>query len=144
MKRANESKIFRKNSIEYLKKAYRNSVSYMLGKTGYGENSQRGLFSRTRKSLKKVGEDLKIFRAPSIVGIKIIYHKSLSYLFDSSELHKRTPVSEDKFLLRDLTGSPKPDEKELKIFRFPNIDYLERLYFGSEKRTIQLKTNTEL
>ncbi len=151
MKRAKELKIFRKSSIEYLKKMYRKSVDYVFDKNtwkstapdSYGKSK---ILLHTRKSLMRVGNELKIFRSPSIVGIKIIYHISMAYLFDSNcQEYTSSEVSEDNYLLRDLSGSSKSveqAEKELKIFRFPNIEYLERLYFKSIGKSATLTTSS--
>ena len=142
MKRAKELKIFRKTSIEYLKNIYRKSVEYVFDKESwrskdpetYGKSK---ILLHTRKSLKKLGNEMNIFKAPSMVGIKIIYNKSLSYLFDSSSLAaKASLVSEDNYLLRDLSQSKNSienSERELKIFKFLNIESLEKLYFKNKK-----------
>ncbi len=149
MKRAKELKIFRKISIEYLKNMYRKSVEYVFDKNSWKSTApdsygKSKILLHTRKSIKKVGEELKIFRAPTIVGIKIIYHKSMAYLFDSNcQEYTSREVSEDNYLLRDLSGSSRSNEqieKELKIFRFPNIEYLERLYFKSIGNSATLST----
>jgi hypothetical protein len=59
----------------------------------------------------------------------------LAYLFENNWPEPQTAtIREDNFLLRDLSNplkSSEQTEKELKIFRFPNIDYLESLYYKS-------------
>ncbi len=111
MTRGKDLKIFKKKSIEYLKKFYFKGVNY--------------------------GSELKIFKSPSIVGLKLIYHRSVSYLFDNYNLNsKLAPAAEDNFLLRDLTNSKvqtEENEDDLKIFHFPGIDYLKSLYFKKDK-----------
>lgn len=152
MKRAKKLKIFRKSSIEYLKKMYRKSVDYVFDKNTWRSNEPETLgesriLLHTRKSLKKVGNELNIFKAPTIVGIKIIYYKSLAYLFDSScRDYKVNGHPEENYLLRDLSGSsrtPEQTDKELKIFKFPNIDYLELLYTKRKNRTLNMETSSE-
>ena len=89
----------------------------------------------TRKSLKRFGDELKMFRAPSIVGLKIIYYKSIAFLFDSNCSEPQTAtVTEDNYLYRDLSNpinSQEQSEKELKIFKYSNIEYLKSLYSKS-------------
>ena len=135
MSKVKQLKIFRKSSIEYLKKMYSKSVGYVFDKNTWKSKNPETIgesrfLLHTRKSLKKVGEELKIFKAPSIVGIKIIYYKSLAYLFDSS--CRDVVVNghfEENYLLREFSEiNEHTGEKEMKIFKFPSIDYLERLY----------------
>ena len=140
MRRVKELKIFKKVSIGYLERLYNKSISYIFDKNSWKSQSPEhfGEFRvllHTRKSLKRIGDELKIFKAPSIVGLKIIYNKSLAYLFENNRPEPQTAtICEDNFLLRDLSNplkSSEQTEKELKIFRFPNIDYLESLYYKS-------------
>jgi len=140
MKRVKELGIFKKTSIKYLKKLYRKSVNYVFDKKTWISASpeylgESKILLHTRKSLKRIGNELNIFKAPAIVGLKIIYYKSVAYLFDTNYAeHQLACLSEDNYLLRDLSNSnlaPEQDEKELKIFKFPNIDYLESLYHKS-------------
>ena len=140
MRTENKLKIFRKPSITYLKKLYKKSISNIFDKNSwistspeyYGESK---ILLHTRKSLIRLGEELNIFKAPTIVGLKIIYHKSVAFLFDSNCPEPQTAsVSEDNFLYRDLSNpviSPEQTEKELKIFKYPTIEYLKSLYSNS-------------
>ncbi|MFT3753569.1 MAG: hypothetical protein QM800_12085 [Paludibacter sp.] len=138
MRKRDELKIFRKPSIEYLKRMYNKSVSYIFDKNNwtstdpetYGEPR---LLLHTRKSLERLGSELKIFKAPSIVGIKIMYYKSMAFVFDRYRReHQMALVSEENYLLRDLSNSAScTNEKELKIFKLPTIDKLEQLYYKS-------------
>lgn len=135
-----ELKIFRKPSIEYLKRMYRKSITYIFDKETwkstaddtYGESR---ILLHTRKSLKRFGNEMNIFKAPVIVGIKIIYYKSVSLLFDNDCLEPKTAItSEDNYLYRDLSNpvnSQELNEKELKIFKYPNIENLKSLYSKS-------------
>jgi len=140
MRRVKELKIFKKVSIGYLERLYNKSISYIFDKNSWKSQSPESLgefrvLLHTRKSLQRFGNELKIFKAPSIVGLKIIYNKSLAYLFETNRPEPQTAaICEDNFLLRDLSNplkSSEQTEKELKIFRFPNIDYLESLYYKS-------------
>jgi hypothetical protein len=140
MRTENKLKIFKKPSIAYLKKLYKKSISNIFDKSSwissspeyYGESK---ILLHTRKSLKRLGEELNIFKAPTIVGLKIIYYKSVAFLFDSNCPEPQTAtVSEDNFLYRDLSNpvkSPEQTEKELKIFKYPTIEYLKSLYSNS-------------
>jgi hypothetical protein len=138
MNRRNELKIFRKVSIEYLKKMYGKSMTYIFDKNSwvstapetYGESR---ILLHTRKSLKRFGDELMIFKAPTIVGLKIIYYKSIAFVFDKYRLeHQIVPVTQENYLLRDLsTSAESSNENELKIFNLPTIDKLESLYYKS-------------
>jgi len=140
METKKELRIFRKPSIEYLKRMYRKSITYIFDKESwkstaddtYGESK---ILLRTRKSLKRFGNEMNIFKAPVIVGLKIIYYKSVSLLFDNDCLEPKTAMaSEDNYLYRDLSNSlnsQELNEKELKIFRYPNIENLKSLYSKS-------------
>lgn len=133
----NNLKIFQKTSIGNLKRLYKKSVNYLFDKNTWRSTStdtygEFKVLLHTRKSLIKLGNELNIFKAPSIVGLKIIYNKGVAFIFDSHfrENHLAT-VSEDNFLLRDLSNSSISNEQaesELKIFKYLNIDYLESTY----------------
>ena len=140
MKTKKQLRIFKKPSIGHLKKMYSKSISYIFDKNSwkstaeetYGESR---ILLHTRKSFKRFGDELNIFKAPVIVGLKIIYYKSVSLLFDNNSLeHQTATVSEDNYLYRDLSNpinSSEQSEKELKIFKYPNIEYLKSLYSKS-------------
>jgi hypothetical protein len=143
MSKVKELKIFKKVSIGYLERMYEKSICYIFDKNKWKSQSPEHLgefrvLLHTRKSLQKLGNELNIFKAPTIVGLKIIYNKSLAYLFDSNRKEPQTVViSEDNYLYRDLSNpknSPDQSEKELKIFKFPTIDYLKSLYFKSSAK----------
>ena len=140
MRTENKLKIFRKPSITYLKKLYKKSISNIFDKNSWISSSpeyfgESKILLHTRKSLKRLGEELNIFKAPTIVGLKIIYHKSVAFLFDTECLEPQTATaSEDNYLYRDLSNpvrSAEQTEKELKIFNYPNIEYLKSLYYNS-------------
>lgn len=136
MKAKNELRIFRKTSIEYLKKMYGRSVSYIFDKNSWISTSEETygepkILLHTRKSLKRFGNELMIFKAPTIVGLKIIYYKSVTFLFDNNSPQPQTAMaSEDNYLYRDLSN-PVDSQEELKIFKYPNIEYLKSLYSKS-------------
>jgi len=140
MSRVKELKIFKKPSIGYLKRLYSKSITYIFDKNSWISDSpeyfgESKVLLHTRKSLKRLGDELNIFKAPSIVGLKIIYYKSLAFLFDSNCPEPQTAnVSEDNFLYRDLSNpvnTPDQIERELKIFKYPTIEYLKSLYSNS-------------
>ncbi|HLP05734.1 MAG TPA: hypothetical protein VK152_09925 [Paludibacter sp.] len=129
MKPVRKLKIFRKAHIGHLKRLYQKSIGHLLDNGNW--KSISGYTGEKTNSLLKWGSDLNIFKAPAIVGIKIIYHKSLAFLFDSSPKPAAAMVSEDNYLYRDLSGSEAPaekSEKELKIFKYPTIESLKTLY----------------
>jgi len=133
-------KIFKKHSIGYLKKLYIKNIPNIFDKSSWISTSQEyfgesRILLHTRKSLKRLGDELNIFKAPTIVGLKIIYYKSVAFLFDSNCSEPQTAsVSEDNYLYRDLSNpvnSPDQIEKELNIFKYPTIEYLKSLYTKS-------------
>jgi hypothetical protein len=134
MKAKNELKIFRKVSIDYLEKMYRKSMTYILDKNTwrstesetYGESR---ILLHTRKSLKKLGNEMNIFKFPMIVGLSIIYDKSMALFDKSLSEHHLLLVSEENYLLRDLSMSvASVNENELKIFKLTTVDILESIY----------------
>jgi len=136
----NNLKIFKKPSIAYLKKLYKKSVYNIFDKNNWISSSpeyygESRILLHTRKSLKKLSDELIIFKAPSIVGLKIMYYKSLAFMFDTRRAQPQTAtVSEDNFLYRDLSdpvNSPEQIEMELNIFKYPTIEYLKSLYYKS-------------
>jgi hypothetical protein len=137
MKEKKELKIFRKTSIEYLKRMYHESATYILDKSIWRSTApetygQSRVLLRTRRSLKRFGADLNIFKMPTIEGVKIVYHRSKNYMADMFRSERLVAISEENYLLRDL--SPNADylnDNELKIFRFASIDKLESLYYKS-------------
>jgi hypothetical protein len=140
MRAENKLKIFKKPSIGYLKKLYNKSISNIFDKNSWISTSPETLgesriLLHTRKSLKRLGDELNIFKAPTIVGLKIIYSKSVAFLFENNWTEPQTAtVSEDNYLYRDLSNpvnSPDQIEKELKIFNYPTIEYLKSLYSKS-------------
>jgi hypothetical protein len=140
MRAENKLKIFKKPSIGYLKRLYKKSISNIFDKNSWISTSPETLgesriLLHTRKSLKRLGDELNIFKAPTIVGLKIIYTKSVAFLFENNWSEPQTAtVSEDNYLYRDLSNpvnSPDQIEKELKIFHYPTIEYLKSLYSKS-------------
>jgi hypothetical protein len=140
MRSENKLKIFKKPSIGYLKRLYKKSISNIFDKNSWISTSPETLgesriLLHTRKSLKRLGDELNIFKAPTIVGLKIIYSKSVAFLFENNWSEPQTAtVSEDNYLYRDLSNpvnSPDQIEKELKIFHYPTIEYLKSLYSKS-------------
>jgi len=140
MRAENKLKIFKKPSIGYLKKLYNKSISNIFDKSSWISTSPETLgeskiLLHTRKSLKRLGDELNIFKAPTIVGLKIIYSKSVAFLFENNWSEPQAvAVSEDNYLYRDLSNpvnSPDQIEKELKIFHYPTIEYLKSMYSKS-------------
>jgi hypothetical protein len=140
MRAENKLKIFKKPSIGYLKRLYKKSISNIFDKNSWISTSpdtlgESRILLHTRKSLKRLGDELNIFKAPTIVGLKIIYSKSVAFLFENNWSEPQTAtVSEDNYLYRDLSNpvnSPDQIEKELKIFHYPTIEYLKSLYSKS-------------
>lgn len=128
----------RKISKEYLAKMCSKSIFNIFNKNiwkskevdTYGKSR---ILLHTRKSVKQFGNELNIFKYPTIEGLKIIYHKSMSMFFDKYDHeHQMEMISEENYLLRDLsTSSECGNENELKIFKLPTIEKLEKLYYKS-------------
>ena len=141
MKEKNELKIFRKTSIEYLKKMYTRSASYIFDKENWRSTApdtygKSKVLLKTRKSITKFGKELKIFKSPSIVGLKISYYKSMNFVFEKYRReHRMALIAEENYLLRDLPESAAyTDDSEWKIFKLPTIEKLEFLYFKNKEK----------
>lgn len=134
-------KIFRKTSIGYLKRMYSESLTYIFDKDlwvstepeTYGKSK---VLLRTRTSLRKLGNDMNIFKLPSIEGLRIGYSKSLTYVSAMFKGERLAVVTGENYLLReDLAESADYlSDKELKIFRLPTIDKLEALYHKNKEK----------
>jgi len=140
MRAERKLKIFKKTSIGGLKRMYKKSISYIFDKNSWRSTSPEdyGKFKvllHTRKSLKRLGDEMMIFKAPSIVGLNIIYHKSMEFIFDHTLARTQiATASEDNYLYRDLSNpvsSQEQIDKELKIFIYPTIENLKSLYYKS-------------
>lgn len=137
MKTSENFKILARLLLRYLKTSIKRSF-YKIFWPNYWKSinvSAPGLFDWTAKSLKKFRNDMAIFKAPAIVGLKIIYYKSLAFLFENNREPQAASISEDNFLYRDLSNplnsTDEQLEKELKIFRYPTIENLKSLYYKS-------------
>jgi hypothetical protein len=135
MRAKRQLKIFKKPGIEYLKTLYNKGVFYLFDSTGWKSNSKDGtsrksrVLKYTKKSLRMFGDEMNIFKTPVIVGLRIIYYKSMAFVFDNNCPQPQTAsASEDNFLYRDLSGSNDLQKQELKIFKYPTIDNLKILY----------------
>ena len=87
MKTSKELKIFRKASIEYLKRLNSKSLTYVFGlgkrTSPLGESYSRlPLLRRSRQSLKRFAREMNIFKAPVIDGLQIMYYRTYSYVFE--------------------------------------------------------------
>jgi len=144
MRTEDELKIFRKPSIEYLKRLYNKSVSYLFdnkywkSELSYSKYTLRGVrgLKRTRKSIKKLGNELRIFKAPSIDNLKAMYYKSMAYVFEKKSMEFDTSMFTEEYPTQywDLSvsgNSYKRPENELNIFYAPTIDNLKLLYYKS-------------
>jgi len=141
MKEKKELKVLRKRSTEYLMKMYSKGVSFLFDKSTWKSTDSDGvekirLLLKSRKSLKKIGKELKIFKFPTIVGVKIIYYNSMSLFFDKFEPeHQKEMIAEGNYLLRDIsTSSSFGNENELKIFKWLTVDHLEKQYLKSRSK----------
>jgi hypothetical protein len=135
MRAKRQLKIFKKPGIEYLKALYNKGVFYLFDSTGWKSASKDGasrksrVLKYTKKSLRMFGDEMNIFKAPVIVGLKIIYYRSIAFVFENNcPQPQAAAASEDNFLYRDLSSSNDLQKQELKIFKYPTIDNLKVLY----------------
>ena len=143
MKTKRQLKIFRNPSIEYLKTLYNKSVSYLFDNSDWksASASQKHSSKRTRvlrytkKSLKQFGDELNIFKIPVIKDLKIIYYKSMEFVFDNNGPEPQIASAwEDNLQFSDFPtaeDSLSRSEKELSIFKAPSIENLKQLYYKS-------------
>jgi len=95
-----ELKIFNKPSIDALKYLYNKSIGYVLKKESW--KFEAPLLSktirilnkthRTEKVLNKIGNELRIFNAPSIESLKALYTRTSKYL-DGTQQNCEQPSS---------------------------------------------------
>jgi hypothetical protein len=95
-----ELKIFNKPSIDALKYLYNKSIGYVLKKESW--KFEAPLLSktirilnkthRTEKVLNKIGNELRIFNAPSIENLKVLYTRTNKFL-DGSQQNCEQPSS---------------------------------------------------
>jgi len=88
-----ELKIFNKPSIDALKYLYNKSIGYVLKKESW--KFEAPLLSktirilnkthRTEKVLNKIGNELRIFNAPSIENLKVLYTRTNKFLEGSQQ-----------------------------------------------------------
>jgi hypothetical protein len=143
MKPKRQLKIFKNPSIEYLKTLYSKSVSYLFDNSdwksasaSHKDPSRRTRVLRyTKKSLKQFGDELNIFKIPVIKDLKIIYYKSMEFVFDNNGPEPQmASASDDNFQFNDVStvdDSSNRSEKELSIFKAPSIESLKLLYYKS-------------
>lgn len=100
MKASKELKIFRKASIEYLKRVNSKSLSYMFG---FGKSvppvddkyKRLRVLRRSRQSLKRFAREMSIFKAPLIVGLQIMYYRTYSYVFENNNPEPNFEMGQD-------------------------------------------------
>jgi hypothetical protein len=143
MKQKRQLKMFKNPSIEYLKTLYNKSVSYLFDNSDWksvsasheGSSRKTRVLKYTKKSLKQFGDELNIFKIPVIKDLKIIYYKSMEFVFDNNGPEPQMASAwEDNFQFSDVPtaeDSSSRSEKELSIFKAPNIENLKQLYYKS-------------
>ncbi|NDP21229.1 MAG: hypothetical protein GZ091_09130 [Paludibacter sp.] len=134
--------IFNTPSIDYLKTLYYKSISFFFesnvskSESSYFDYSFRegseNIHSQKR-SFRKLGKELKIFKTPSIESLKTMYSKSVAFVFEKNRLEPEIALfSEENNSRNDITLNQL--EKELNIFNTPTIESLKRLYSKNTRK----------
>ena len=132
--------IFNTPSIDYLKTLYYKSISFLFEgissktETSYSDYSFRESHNSQsqKKSFRKFGKELKIFKTPTIESLKSMYNKSMAFVFEKNRLEPEIALcSEENNSINDTTRF----EKELNIFNTPTIESLKKLYTKYGKDT---------
>ncbi len=132
----NELSIFSAPSIESLKFLYRKSMFYKFDRNRWTNEFEnvKGLNWQSNEiiSNRRYGKDLYIFKSPSIENLKLLYYKSLIYLFERNTTKPETTTTKEmywqsKYYIR-AKKSLKYIGKELNIFKTPTIESLKSMY----------------
>jgi len=141
----NELRIFNTPSIEVLKSLYYNRTGNLFNKEcwEFEVNNLKDTFSQydnlryAKKTFIRFGKELYIFKNPSIDLLKLLYAKSIGYVFNKNSWGVFTPDIKKTFshLNKNLRTKKTLDkiEYELKIFNMPSIENLKLLYTGTGK-----------
>jgi hypothetical protein len=82
-----------------------------------------------------INEELNIFKTPCIKGLKLIYYKSKSFVFENNFFEDNadsfSKVTKHITNFPSLKKSLKKQEKELRIFKTYSIEMLKYLYYES-------------
>jgi len=136
----NELRIFNAPSIEVLKSLYYNSKGNVFNKQSWELelNNLKDTFllndnlKFAKKSIVRIGKELKIFNNPSIDILKSLYNKSLGYVLNKNSWNFETPsISKTYKHLNKNHRTKRTLDKighELKIFNAPSIENLKLLY----------------
>lgn len=141
MKRENELRIFRRVSIEYLKRSYYNSISYLFDTANWKPKSTfsrtflgRSInFQRAKRSLKWIVEDLNVFKTSAIMSLKLAFRKGMASVFKNKFMEPQAALFLDDYSNQywdasNVENSNNQFEKELNIFRTTTIENLKLLY----------------
>jgi len=141
----NELRIFNVPSIEALKSLYYNSMGNVFNKQSWELelNELKDTFllndnlKFAKKSIVRLGKELKIFNNPSIDILKSLYNKSLGYVLNKDSWNFESPSITKTF--RHLNKNHRTKRTldiighELRIFNTPSIENLKLLYIKAGK-----------
>lgn len=125
--------IFNTPSIDYLKTLYYKSISFLFEgissktETSYSDYSFRESHNTQsqKRSFRKFGKELKIFKTPTIENLKSMYNKSMAFVFERNRIEPEIALcSEENNSVNDVARF----EKELNIFNTSTIESLKKLY----------------
>ena len=140
-----ELKIFNAPSIEVLKSLYYNSMGNVFNKQSWELelSNLKDTFllndnlKFAKKSIVRLGKELKIFNKPSIDVLKSLYNKSLGYVLNKDSWNFETPsISKTFRRLNKNHRTKRTLDKighELSIFKAPSIENLKILYKNAGK-----------
>ncbi len=89
------------------------------------------IFNAGKKTFKKIGTDLKIFSVPNIDIFKVLYYKSISYVFEKETFEPDLNTRKKPFWEFNTKNSLKQFGTDLKIFTSTNIEALKSSYYES-------------
>lgn len=118
-----ELNIFKSTSIDSLKSLYYKSMSFLFDKNSWKTDPNYSDFSfneydskrENRNRIRRIGNELKIFKAPNIDILKTLYNNSLSFVFEKNKLEP------------DLATCGE-ESKDISLFEDTSIDSLKRKY----------------
>lgn len=141
----NELRIFNAPSIEVLKSLYYNSKGNVFNKQSWELelNNLKDTFllndnlKFAKKSIVRIGKELKIFNNPSVDILKLLYNKSLGYVLNKESWNFETPsISKSLRHLNKNHRTKRTLDKighELRIFNTPSIENLKLIYIKAGK-----------
>jgi len=117
-----ELNIFKSASIDNLKSLYYKSMSFLFDRSSWKTDSYSDFSfneyeskSERKSRIRKIGKELKIFKAPSIDTLKTLYNNSLSFAFERNKLEPDFATCGE-------------ENKDMSLFEDTSIESLKRKY----------------